>query len=265
MNLTGGTIRTAPATVQTAQAAVQFLLSLLFISFTHSQTAAAQSAVGEANSVVVLDQVVAVVNNQAILASELDEEIRLSILDPGQSGQSVLTPKRALDNLIARTLIQQQIRQEELPSTEPTEKEMTARQNEIRQQMPACMRENCASDEGWKAFLLAHQLTPRRVEAYLRYRLQILHFIEMRFRQGIRISPQEIESYYRDKLLPQYAPGEEKPALDAVAPRIEEILLQQQVNVLFDDWLRNLRKQGNVEVLDPELEDNPQKGGKAGA
>jgi hypothetical protein len=26
------------------------------------------------------------------------------------------------------------------------------------------------------------------------------------------------------------------------------------VNVLFDGWLRNLRKQGDVEVLDPALE-----------
>jgi len=26
------------------------------------------------------------------------------------------------------------------------------------------------------------------------------------------------------------------------------------VNLLFDDWLTNLRKQGEVEVLEPELE-----------
>jgi len=42
--------------------------------------------------------------------------------------------------------------------------------------------------------------------------------------------------------------------LDQVAPRIQEILLQQRVNLLFDEWLNNLRKQGEVEVLDPALE-----------
>ena len=56
-----------------------------------------------------------------------------------------------------------------------------------------------------------------------------------------------------ETLLPQYAAGEAIPPLDKVAPRIEEILLEQQVNVLFDDWLNNLRKQGDVEVLDPAL------------
>jgi hypothetical protein len=44
------------------------------------------------------------------------------------------------------------------------------------------------------------------------------------------------------------------PTLDKVSPRIEEILLQQKVNLLFDDWLTNLHKQGEVEVLEPELE-----------
>jgi hypothetical protein len=48
--------------------------------------------------------------------------------------------------------------------------------------------------------------------------------------------------------------GEAIPPLEEVAPRIQEILLQRQVNVLFDDWLKNLRKQGDVEVLDPALE-----------
>ena len=81
-----------------------------------------------------------------------------------------------------------------------------------------------------------------------------MSFIEQRFRQGIQISPQQIESYYHDILLPQYAPGESVPPLDQVAPRIQEILLEKQVNVLFDAWLTNLRSQGDVEVLDPSLE-----------
>ena len=39
-----------------------------------------------AGAAVVLDRVVAVVNNHAILASDLDDEIRLSILDPNHVG-----------------------------------------------------------------------------------------------------------------------------------------------------------------------------------
>jgi hypothetical protein len=146
------------------------------------------------------------------------------------------------------------MRQEDIQAAEPAQSEVDARLKEIRAELPACVHANCASDAGWKAFLAAHGLTLELVEASLRYRLQILSFIELRFRQGISVSEPEIAAYYHDTLLPLYAKGEERPPLEKVAPRIQEILLQQKVNVLFDDWLRNLRTQGEVEVLDPSLE-----------
>jgi hypothetical protein len=232
-------------------------------------TAVAQNPAQEAPPVnaVVLDRVVAVVNNQAILASDVDDEMRLAVLDPGRAGLGVLTPQRALEQLISRALIQQQIRQEDVQAAEPSQDEVDARLKEIRREVPACVHLNCATEQGWAAFLATHGLTPQRVEAYLRYRVQILRFIEQRFRQGIRITPEEIEKYYRETLLPQYAPGEEIPPLDTVAQRIQEILLERQVNVLFDDWLRNLRQQGDVEVLDPSLEapETAPRAGKGGA
>jgi peptidyl-prolyl cis-trans isomerase SurA len=206
---------------------------------------------------VVLDRAVAVVNKHVILESDLDDEIRLSILDPNNAGQPALTPQRALEQLISRALIEQQIRQEDVEAVEPSQQEVDARLHQIRTELPACVHQNCASDAGWKVFLAAHGLTSDRVESYLRYRLEILRFIEQRFRQGIQISEQQIETYYRDTLLPMYAPGEAVPPLNDVSPRIQEILLQQQVNVLFDNWLTNLRKQGDVEVLDPELAPAP--------
>jgi hypothetical protein len=203
---------------------------------------------------VVLDRVVAVVNNQAILTSDVEDEIRLSVLDPGRGGLGVLTRARALDQLIGRALIQQQMHQEDTQAAEPSQEEVDARLIEIRKELPACVRENCASAAGWSAFLFTHALTPTLVETYLRHRVEILRFIEQRFRQGISISPPEIEAYYHNTLLPQYAKGETIPTLELVSNRIQEILLQQRVNVLFDDWLSNLRKQGDIEVLDPALE-----------
>jgi peptidyl-prolyl cis-trans isomerase SurA len=203
---------------------------------------------------VVLDRVVAVVNRRVILSSDVDDEIQLSVLDPNLVGQGRLTRQHALEQLISRALIQQQIRQEDEQAAEPAADEVAARLHEIRTELPACVRANCASNAGWTAFLAVHGLTPRRVETYLRYRLEILRFIEQRFRQGIEISQPEIAAYYNDTLLPQYAPGEAPPKLDQVSPRIAEILLEQRVNALFDDWLANLRKQGDVEVLDPALE-----------
>ena len=57
---------------------------------------------------------VAVVNNHAILASDLDDEIRLSVLDPNSGRPGRAHRQQALDQLISRALIEQQIRQEDV-------------------------------------------------------------------------------------------------------------------------------------------------------
>ena len=221
-------------------------LAVVALSSAHAQTK--QNA-----STVTLDRVVAVVNRNAILMSDIEDELRTSVLDPSRADSTGRTPQQALQRLISRTLIQQQIREEDIQAAQPTPEEIAARLKDMRNDLPACVRSNCTSEAGWKAFLAANDLTPQRVERYLRDRIEIIRFIEMRFRQGIRISPEEIEAYYREKLVPLYPPGQTPPPLDQVSPRIEEILLQQQVNVLFDDWLKNLQKQGEIEILDPTL------------
>ncbi|MGH9606344.1 MAG: peptidylprolyl isomerase [Terracidiphilus sp.] len=225
---------------------------------------AAGAAAVRAQTPVVLDRVVAVVNRQAILMSDVNADVEMSVIDPSGTGKSLLTPEHALEELISRALIQQQIREEDLQAVSPAAAEVNARIEEIRRELPACVRAHCSTDEGWKAFLSAHSLTEGRVQAYVRNRMEILNFIEERFRQGIEITPQQIQTYYEKTLLPQYPAGETPPPLSRVSSRIQEILLQQQVNVLFDNWLENLRSQGDVEILDPALETAQAKGAEGG-
>lgn len=219
-----------------------------------------QATVASASSETTVDRVVASVNRQTILESDVEDEMQLSVLDPSTIGQDRMTEQQALDRLISRTLIQQQIRQEDLPATEPNPEVIAARITEIRNELPACVRAGCRSDEGWNMFLARHELTPSRVESYVHNRIEILNFIEMRFRQGIRNTPEEIEKYYRETLSPQYPEGQKPPPLEQVSSRIEEILLEQKVNAVFDSWLANLRSQGQIEVLDPALEASDPKG-----
>jgi peptidyl-prolyl cis-trans isomerase SurA len=172
-----------------------------------------------------IDRVVAVVNNRPILASDLDESLRLSVLEPGPSGSQLSRPE-VLEMLISRLLIQQQIREQDEKAAEPSEEEIATRIHELRTELPACVHAHCEDDKQWREFLDARSLTPEQVHNYMHSRLQTLRFIELRFRAGIRVQQEEITDYYQKKLLPQYAAGEKVPALDAVSSRIEEILLQ---------------------------------------
>lgn len=236
-------------TIRQAGTAALILCAAVSCRISHAQA-------GNPNaSPVVLDRVEAVVNNQAILTSDIENELRLAVLDPSSgTRRRPLTARRALQLLISRTLIQQQINQGYVQAPAPTDAEVATRVKMIREQVPACVRANCSTDAGWQTFLKENGLTEDEVSSYIRLRLVVLAFIENRFRQGIQISHEEVEKYYNETLLPEYPKSQTPPPLKDVAPRIEEILLQQKVNVLFGTWLSDLRKQGEVEILDKALE-----------
>ena len=85
--------------------------------------------------------------------------------------------------------------------------------------------------------------------------MEILRFIEQRFRQGIQIPPQEIQTYYHEHAAAAIHRKAKRFRRSTRWRRaLRRFCLQQRVNVLFDDWLENLRKQGDIEVLDPALE-----------
>ena len=85
-----------------------------------------------------------------------------------------------------------------------------------------------------------------------RQRMQILKFIEIRFKAGIRVTPAEIKTYYDATLIPEY--GKQKatpPPLDTISDKISQILLQERVSSLLDDWLQTLKAQGAVRIMKP--------------
>jgi peptidyl-prolyl cis-trans isomerase SurA len=82
--------------------------------------------------------------------------------------------------------------------------------------------------------------------------MTVLAFIEQRFRLGIKIEPAEIQAYYTKTLLPQYAERHATaPPVASISDRIEEVLLQQRVSSLLNDWLQSLRAQGSIVLLHP--------------
>ena len=84
----------------------------------------------------------------------------------------------------------------------------------------------------------------------VKQRIQVLHFIEQRFRSGVRITEEQTAKFYTNNMLPEYAKQHATaPPLDSVRDRINELLLQQQVSALLDDWLKTLRDSGRVRIL----------------
>ena len=204
---------------------------------------------GNASAPVTLDRVVAIVNGDLILQSDLEEERRFQAFQPLRSPKPP-TRDELINRLIDRALILQQIAIEPQPPI--TEQEVDEELASLRKTIPQCAAFHCETDAGWQKFVTDQGLTLEELREHWKIRMEVLQFIEERFRMGIRISDQEIDDYYKKTLVPafekQNAPA---PAEDKIKDKIQEILLQQQVDKLLDDWLAALRAQGNVRILKP--------------
>ncbi len=238
------------ASLQTA--ALVLLLAGLCAGPSPAALAQAATTVGPQQQGEVVDRVVAVVNQAPILDSDLDEERRFANFRTTVEPNETFSRKRALERLIDRALILQQAK---LQALQPiSDAEVDAQIALLRKQIPACKAEfHCETDAGWKRYLDTQGFSPEELKQRWRERMEVLQFIDLRFRGGIRIPQEDVKAYYDKILLPEYkrlkvAP----PEVKAVAKQIREVLLQEQVSSLMDDWLKSLRAQGSVRIMSSE-------------
>ena len=216
-------------------------LALLLAPHSHAQ---------EAPQGVLVDQVIAVVNGDLILESDVDEERRFEAFQPFRDPAGPMSRDAIVNRLIDRTLILQQAKLQ--PDDRVTIPEAQAQLATVRKEIPACKEFHCETDAGWRKFVQSHGFTVPQLEELWRQRMEILKFIEFRFRAGIRVTPAEIKTYYDKTLVPELArQNTAPPTLDAVSDRIQEILLQQRVGSLLIDWLTSLKAQGTVRIMKP--------------
>ena len=197
---------------------------------------------------VLIDRVVAVVNGEVILESDVDEERRLIAFQPVTDPSGLFTRDKAIERLINRRLLLQQAALQ--PHKPVTDAAVAAEMTTLRATIPACKEFHCETEAGWSHYMAEQGITDAELQAYLRDRMESLAFIELRFRSGARISAAEIKTYYEQSMLPEYSRKHVKaPPLDALSDRIQEVLLEQRVNGLLSDWLQSLRAQGTVQIV----------------
>jgi len=196
---------------------------------------------------VVLDRVIAVVNGDVVLDSDVEEEMRFEDIQPYRETK-IVSRDKVIQRLIDRDLILQQAELE--PEDKVSDADLDAQLATLRKDIPACKQGNCATDAGWQKYLESHGFTVQEFRERWRQRMELLKFIEVRFRNGITITDAEIKTYYDDTMLPEYAKRNvAAPKLETISKRIEEVLLQQRVSSLLEDWLKSLRAQGSVRIM----------------
>ncbi|MGC1783311.1 MAG: peptidylprolyl isomerase [Acidobacteriaceae bacterium] len=208
-----------------------------------------EGAAAPPTATTVLDRVVAVVDGHAILASDVDDEMRFAALQSGNNSPAD-NLRTALNRVIDRALIDQQ-RALQPGVDEVPAKEVDRGVAALRSEIPACAADQCQTDAEWQAVLAAHGFTESEVRDRIRERLAILRFIDLRFGVSVRVSNAAVQNYFDQVLKPELEKGKSAvPPIASVAPRIREILRQQQVDAMVDQWLKSLHGEEQVRILD---------------
>jgi parvulin-like peptidyl-prolyl isomerase len=195
----------------------------------------------------VVDRMVAVVNKRVILESELDQAARVEFLLQGKPIEKLTQPDRVavLERLIDRSLLDQQMVNPAM--LDPTPEELAAKIKEVRSGIPGF-----ASEQEWSALLRGYGLTQQDVEEQLTSEIRILRLIDLRFRGLVRVEKDAIATYYQERFLPEVRKRNvAEPKLSEVSDKIEQILMEQEIDNLLSGWLKTLRAQAHIEKMLP--------------
>lgn len=206
----------------------------------------------------VVDRIVATVNGHVILQSDWDDAVRFEAFADGRPLDQVSDQdrSRALERLIDQELLREQAQGVDSPAPPP--EDLQQRIKEIQKQHAV----NTAAE--WQSALDRYALNEKQVEAYLARDISMLHQVEARLRPTVQVTPQNVETYYRDTFLPQLRKsGSQDVPLSQVSAQIREILTQQKVNELFTSWMQSLRGESRISMPGAVVPTSSPSGGQA--
>jgi hypothetical protein len=206
-----------------------------------------------------VDRIVATVNDDPVLASDVEDAIRVEAFMQGRAVAEIpLADYRAArDRLIDRTLIRQQVTSGYIPPAQQVEWRMA----QVRAAFPAAK-----SDAAWRDLLASYGIQEQQLRKSVEEQVQLMQFVDARLRHMVSVSRAEVEDYYKQKLLPELSrKGAVAEPLANVQSEIHELLLQGKIDAQLNAWLASLREQGNVRILRSAVEAATGSGGDSSA
>ncbi len=196
-----------------------------------------------------IDRIVAVVNNQIITLSDLEEEEKFYHLDHRlqSSNQDNLTEEKAIqreliDRMIEKLLLSEQI--VGFPGSKITDEEIEAQLN--------ALQEKWGGKDPLDQILLDSHTTRKELKEHLRWQILVLKHVDSRFRQFAVIDPAEITTYYQKTLIPEMERKgiQQFPPQAELEPKIREILTEEKVNQAIEEWLASLKDTANIHIFE---------------
>jgi hypothetical protein len=188
----------------------------------------------------VIDRIAVIVGKRAIKSSDIDRELRVSnFLNRQPLDESPGAARKVAERLIDQELVRQDLLNGQY--SQPTEKDA----NDFLQQL---RRDRFGGSETrLRADLARYRLTEDQLRRYLLWQLTVLRFIDQRFRNSVLVTDAEIADYYQEHRADLQKAYPQSNGLEALAPKIREIMSGERINQAFEEWLAETRRAVRIE------------------
>jgi len=202
--------------------------------------AAVAAASGLLSAQEVVDRIVARVENDVILLSDVRALSRYQQFLDGKSETDAQILDRLIDQWIVRT------EADVSHSPRPADTDVDHGLSRVRNAF--------GSEQEYETRRKQAGLSEPDLRAMVASQLYLSNYLDSRFRPAVQIDPKEIEDFYQTAIVPRAkARGQEPPTLDAARDSIQEALIQNGINQQAEQWLKESRLRLHVEKFLDEV------------
>jgi hypothetical protein len=184
----------------------------------------------------VIDRIVARVENEVILLSDIAQLAEYQIFVDGKAESDDQILERLIDQWIVRT----EAAAARFP--QPSDQDV--------QRSLARLKRSFSSPEAFEERKKQSGLTDDEILRQLKSQLYLSNYLDSRFRASIQIDDGAIADFYKNRVVPRAeSRGQTPPTLEAAHDFIQEALVQRAINEQADKWLKESRSRVRVENL----------------
>ena len=187
----------------------------------------------------VVDRIVARVETDIILLSDVRQLNRYQIFLDGKAQSDADILNRLIDQWIVRS--EASVARFPQPSDDDVNRSIER------------LKRSFSSPEEFQERQKSSGITDEEIRRFVRAQLYLSNYLDSRFRPAIQIDEKAIEDFYKSRVVPrEESRGQTPPTLDNARDFIQEALVQQSINEQADRWLKESRSRVRVEIMSSE-------------
>lgn len=193
-----------------------------------------------ASGAVVIDRIAVIVDNHVIKTSDIDRDLRTTeFLNRQPLDLTSAAKRKSAERLIDQSVIREEILKGAYAG--PTDSDVNAFLKQIVDSRFS------GSAARLKQDLARYGLTEAQLRLELQWQLDVLKFIDQRFRPGVMVTDDEMHTYYDQHKTDLERQFPQLKTFQQLEPKIQATLEGERLNENFESWLAAARKRDRIE------------------